>query len=776
MVSPSQPILVDEDEPSVPSTSSPPTLACSLFFTSVWDFVTKAKDDELYHKCQCGVQLTKQPKGSTGNVINHLQDVHKLKRRKVVPSSPGPAPTPVRGMRHYYTSITPTVSASPHPLPTTEQRRHWTGELLRLVVEVNASFRSVTESAVLRQFMRRELQWEMPSRTVLRRLLPGYYYELMGNLRTQLHQVESISITTDSTFLTRHQVPYICITGHWIDSSWTLHHTVLAVFLAEQGETGPYIANRLREVLEVHLGLSEKVHCVVTDEGKNFLSAVTILKQTDVLRESLRCACHRIQLMVKGAMQHNDCIELMAMVAKCQAITLQFKNGWVSKKRDILRLHQDRYVAGLRADVERLQSELAAHATRVKETQLTEAEKLLQDAEESKEAYEQERKEEVAVDTEVRELTVGTERSGPGVDESDSDADDENTEANDGKEIKEKDDGKEEMKEKAPFNIDKVFSGKEELKDIIAYIQNKRALVQLAATRWMTSVNVVERTLMWRTPLRQALDEIASNPAFRKNSKLDPSALRISDDEATVLQQFLSIGQQCRKTLVELEADNHSTIGALLYHHTKLFEYLTRLSHTQSLDHRIQRFCSLAAEGCAVKFNAQIDRPALIGTALDPRFRTLSFLSASEGGKCKDALATAFAALELKTKDSTPVRPAAPNKKRKRMWGVPVDDEVDFDIDAEPSDCATTQSELQRYQALSSNENRTSSPLDWWRDHAKTYPVLAQLARRYLAIPASSASSERLFSKLKITATPARQNMKSDTLCMLLFVGAHHSR
>ena len=36
--------------------------------------------------------------------------------------------------------------------------------------------------------------------------------------------------------------------------------------------------------------------------------------------------------------------------------------------------------------------------------------------------------------------------------------------------------------------------------------------------------------------------------------------------------------------------------------------------------------------------------------------------------------------------------------------------------------------------------------LTWWKEHAARFPYLSQLARRYLAMPATSASVERLFS------------------------------
>ena len=39
--------------------------------------------------------------------------------------------------------------------------------------------------------------------------------------------------------------------------------------------------------------------------------------------------------------------------------------------------------------------------------------------------------------------------------------------------------------------------------------------------------------------------------------------------------------------------------------------------------------------------------------------------------------------------------------------------------------------------------HRDSPPLMWWKEHAAQFP-LSQLARRYLAMPATSASVERL--------------------------------
>lgn len=762
MASPVTAILVEDASlsslPSIPASTT-------IYYDSVWEHFEKG--DEFHHCTfnKCGAPIKAQSDASTSNMHAHLQAIHRLKRRPKSNPVRRPAAA-VSSVLNYFTSSSVPPSSSPsfiRPPPTRQQKRQWTVELLRMVVEMNVPFRALTESVVMREFIRRELQWEMPSRDTLRRLIPPLYNQLVANLRERLRGVESISITTDSTFLTLHQVPYICITGHWIDSSWELQHTVLAVFMADQGESGTFIAGRLRKVLEGQLGLSEKVHCVVTDEGQNFLSAVTILKQMDVLRESLRCACHRIQLSVKRAMTHSECKDLMTLLNKCQTITLQFKNGWMSRKRDILRKYQEMHLKEMREEVERLRREIGEHRTRERGKVLEEREKAVQFAEQLRDMDDsqiraQQRKR-AAINEEVSELTAAD------VGDDSSDSDDES----DSNELKLDDDGY--------FDIDAAVVDQKTLKDVIDHICRKKALVQKAATRWMTYVAVVERTLMWRTALTRAMDEISADSSFRKKkvdpSEVDLSALRISEEEAKVLEEFQKIGQSCRTVLESLEGDDYPSIGSLLHHHSRLFKYLVRAATAESLDPRMRRFCQLAAENCSVKFTAEVDRPALIGAVLDPRYRQLKFLSSSEAGKCKDALNGAFTVLQLEESDDA-VAVNEPVLKRRKRAGKEEKEEFNFDIDGDSPCKPASQTELDRYLALP-NEPETSKALDWWKAHAVSYPLLSQLARRYLAIPASSASSERTFSKLKLTATAARHNLRPDKLCMLLFIQAHHN-
>jgi hAT family C-terminal dimerisation region len=60
------------------------------------------------------------------------------------------------------------------------------------------------------------------------------------------------------------------------------------------------------------------------------------------------------------------------------------------------------------------------------------------------------------------------------------------------------------------------------------------------------------------------------------------------------------------------------------------------------------------------------------------------------------------------------------------------------------------------------------TPLAYWELNSSNYPVLAILARRYLAILTTSASSERYFSAGALTITKLRNRLNKDTFNKLM--------
>ena len=57
--------------------------------------------------------------------------------------------------------------------------------------------------------------------------------------------------------------------------------------------------------------------------------------------------------------------------------------------------------------------------------------------------------------------------------------------------------------------------------------------------------------------------------------------------------------------------------------------------------------------------------------------------------------------------------------------------------------------------------------LKWWKEHAVLFPYLSQVARRYLAMPATSASVERLFSVAGQVVTAKRNSLHVTLLVFL---------
>ena len=75
-------------------------------------------------------------------------------------------------------------------------------------------------------------------------------------------------------------------------------------------------------------------------------------------------------------------------------------------------------------------------------------------------------------------------------------------------------------------------------------------------------------------------------------------------------------------------------------------------------------------------------------------------------------------------------------------------------------------------QDLMDKNGKYSNPLEWWEKYESNYPILARLAVAvvFLAIPATSAPSERIWSRAAGVLTTKRANLDPEVASGMMFV------
>lgn len=91
--------------------------------------------------------------------------------------------------------------------------------------------------------------------------------------------------------------------------------------------------------------------------------------------------------------------------------------------------------------------------------------------------------------------------------------------------------------------------------------------------------------------------------------------------------------------------------------------------------------------------------------------------------------------------------------------------------ESKPNQEITIENEFQRYlgcKILEKDKNLTV--LEWWRSHEQFYPLIKNIARKYLSVPASSVSSERVFSLCGNLVNKKRCRLSPNNVDLLVFL------
>ena len=152
----------------------------------------------------------------------------------------------------------------------------------------------------------------------------------------------------------------------------------------------------------------------------------------------------------------------------------------------------------------------------------------------------------------------------------------------------------------------------------------------------------------------------------------------------------------------------------------------------------------------------------LLGKAsfFDKRFAQLKFLTENQK---EELLAEVLAELSTLEEEVNLVQVEInqnPPKKRRLLEGGLSDEDEETEGAKGEMDCYKAERKLKSDRC----------PFEWWRERKEDYPLMSRLARKYLAVEATSTPAERVISALGFVLNKQRQALGSELFSEIMFL------
>ena len=307
-------------------------------------------------------------------------------------------------------------------------------------------------------------------------------------------------------------------------------------------------------------------------------------------------------------------------------------------------------------------------------------------------------------------------------------------------------------------------------------------------TRWGSAFAMVDRLSKSRSAISACL-AIPWNTRRRV-----PKDLEL--DEWAILGRLVDVLGALKEGSEFLSQEKHPTMGLawpiinrMLHHHLKPEEPQDECYEL----HPVDRFKTVVAQDLEVWWKDVMDcsrQTVLLSIFLDPRLKDFAFLEDAQQRRelIEKSYHSAHTWMCNPTKCS-PIMVDPRDREMKeaedsrgriyRIFGDRIASKISSSVRP-----ANQREELSAYYHLpavpmveeTSDGGRNVDPLEWWLSRKQAFPRLAKMARRYLAVTATSVPSERVFSRGGSIVTKKRASLCSKNTSMLMFIACnrHH--
>ncbi|KAJ4949074.1 hypothetical protein JOQ06_020592 [Pogonophryne albipinna] len=298
-------------------------------------------------------------------------------------------------------------------------------------------------------------------------------------------------------------------------------------------------------------------------------------------------------------------------------------------------------------------------------------------------------------------------------------------------------------------------------------------LSQDVPIRWNSSFYMIKRLLEQRWPVTATL----SDPEVTKAAK---HYLDMRADQWSILGDLHQALEPFEQATVFLSGEAYVTVSVL----PPLVKGLQKSTQKAFESAPIATFQTAAAAEIASRWRVEITydedgkNVCIFAAALDPRFRKLKFLSTDDILKVKIKLQTlALDARRVRMREE-PDSPSGqldhsrgqkPKSVLDTLFGLDEEEEMEDDDPAHDQREDAVRNEVLLYfggKAIPKDKN----PFQWWKENETKFPSLAVVARSYLAAPATSTPSERLFSAAGNIVSKKRASLTKEHVDMLTFL------